>query len=503
MGTTAQKLQAILDSKADIASAIEEKGGTVPTKLSDYGDAIRALPSGPEELADVEFIDYDGSTLYTYTFQEANELTELPALPTRTGFTNEGWNYTLQEIKTAAAAGKRVLVGCTYITEDGVTRIYVTIPANDLTMHINFAQTTSKSVLFDWGDGTTDLPNSTTQMVRSHTYSAPGDYVISFTNQKSTPTLMFNWNIGGSGSVANNQKITDVAIGDIAQIGGSVFSECDNITAFSIPKDITINTYCCDGMTHLQAFVIPRSVTAIPNNMFRYCDRITKVSVPATTTAIGEYVFQECAFLDNVRLVNVSTLGQYDFQYCVHLKSIQMKGVSMIPTYCFNGCGLLDSIDATITGVESHALDGCCSLTSFGTNTLTHIGGGTSNFAECVNLVEIGTLAIPAETSNSNKPTIGQNCFKDCKSLHSIVVAPDDSVERLVISNNAFYQTGIFIFDFTACTQVPELMNTNAFSNTPSDKKIIVPDSLYSTWIAASNWSNSSIVSCIVKESEA
>ena len=46
MGTTAQKLQAILDSKADIKSAIESKDvevGNAP--LDEYGDKIRSINS--------------------------------------------------------------------------------------------------------------------------------------------------------------------------------------------------------------------------------------------------------------------------------------------------------------------------------------------------------------------------------------------------------------------------------------------------------------------------
>lgn len=46
MGTTAQKLQAIIDAKNSISAAIEAKGGTVPHELSGYGPAIEALPSG-------------------------------------------------------------------------------------------------------------------------------------------------------------------------------------------------------------------------------------------------------------------------------------------------------------------------------------------------------------------------------------------------------------------------------------------------------------------------
>ena len=538
-GTIADKLQGILDSKADIALAIEEKGGTVPEKLADYGDAIRALPSGDREPADVEFIDYDGTVLYSCSFSALANMSALPELPTREGFVNQGWTYTLQELKAAATSGdtemsgvesylemndnntlgdvmqelglsdddtiqaiaeaapavsggKKMTVGCTYITSDDVTRIYVTIPADSLTMTISFAQTESQSVVFDWGDGTTDTPSARDQRDRTHTYSSAGNYVISFTNRKSYATLIFGRNIGGSGAVANNRKITNVALGKISAIGSSVFSGCDNLTALSVPDGTTINSYCCDGMTHLEAFVVPRSASAIPNYMCRYCSRLAKVSIPATTTSVGEYAFQECPSLRYMRLVNVSSVGRTAFQYCTGLKGVEMKDVSVIVQECFQGCGSLTKIDATITGVESNAFNGCCSLASIGTNAITHMAGAANNFAECVNLSAIGILEIPAEESNNNRPTIGTYCFKNCKSLYYLKVVPDDSTSSLYINNNAFYQTSIVTFDFTACTKVPELASANAFSNTPSDKKIIVPASLYSSWIADQKWSSMS-----------
>lgn len=98
-GTIADKIQGILDAKTDIAAAIEDRGGTVPSKLSEYGNAIRELPAKYKEPADIEFIDYDGTILYEYTFAEIQELTELPALPTHENLVNEGWNYTLDELK--------------------------------------------------------------------------------------------------------------------------------------------------------------------------------------------------------------------------------------------------------------------------------------------------------------------------------------------------------------------------------------------------------------------
>ena len=60
------------------------------------------------------------------------------------------------------------------------------------------------------------------------------------------------------------------------------------------------------------------------------------------------------------------------------------------------------------------------------------------------------------------------------------------------------------ILDFRRANAVPTLSGTSTFTNTPSNKEIIVPDSLYDTWIAATNWSSTenNIVNCIVKASQ-
>lgn len=59
-------------------------------------------------------------------------------------------------------------------------------------------------------------------------------------------------------------------------------------------------------------------------------------------------------------------------------------------------------------------------------------------------------------------------------------------------------------FDFRRSTSVPTLSNVSAFNYTPTVKEIIVPDDLYNTWIAATNWNSSTnqIKESIVKASE-
>ena len=60
--------------------------------------------------------------------------------------------------------------------------------------------------------------------------------------------------------------------------------------------------------------------------------------------------------------------------------------------------------------------------------------------------------------------------------------------------------TSLELVDMTGSTDVPQLENVNNFSKTNDTYKIVVPDSLYDTWIAATNWA--SIASHIMKQSD-
>lgn len=57
--------------------------------------------------------------------------------------------------------------------------------------------------------------------------------------------------------------------------------------------------------------------------------------------------------------------------------------------------------------------------------------------------------------------------------------------------------------DFREATSVPTLSNVNCFANTNETFRILVPDSLYSQWIAASVWSEQGIVEHIMGATEA
>ena len=81
--------------------------------------------------------------------------------------------------------------------------------------------------------------------------------------------------------------------------------------------------------------------------------------------------------------------------------------------------------------------------------------------------------------------SIGTNAFNNCCSLASITIPTGVTS----IGSNAFQSCyGMRYYDFSACTAIPALSNTNAFNGIPPDCQMLIPSSLYNNWKAATNW---------------
>ena len=172
-------------SLSSVADAIRGKGGTSDTLEFPDGfvTAISAIQAGggaapSAKWNDLTFIDYDGSVLYSYSLEEAQALTELPALPSHDGLVCQGWNWTLEAIKSL---NRPVAVGAMYITDDGATRLHIRIATvGRMTVPLYIGQTVSNGVSIDWGDGSAaETLAGTGNVNTSHTYAEPGDYFIS------------------------------------------------------------------------------------------------------------------------------------------------------------------------------------------------------------------------------------------------------------------------------------------------------------------------------------
>ena len=165
-----------------------------------------------------------------------------------------------------------------------------------------------------------------------------------------------------------------------------------------------------------------------------------------------------------------------------------------IGTYAFKGCTNLTTVDipSWITSIGNQAFYDNTSLTDIDIpSTVTNIGSFA--FRNCVSLEEI---ELP-----SSLTTFGRGAMHTCSALTSIAIPAGVGA----IGLQTFYGcSSCVLFDFRAKQSVPTLANVNAFTGTPVDKKIVVPDALFSSWTSASNWSSSTnyIASSIINATD-
>lgn len=196
----AADLTRILGAKADLKTSIEGKGVTVPaaTKIDGYASLVDQIQTGggaPAPENDVNFYDYDGFRVASFTIAEAKALTQaqynaiLP--PAHEGLTFQEWNWSLADIQNHAR--KYIDIGANYVTNDSKFHIKIDLPDDGITYKIVLNQTVTRSTIIDWGDGSeaTVVITNVDQgnAVISHTYAQKGKYDIKIYKTNGTGTF--------------------------------------------------------------------------------------------------------------------------------------------------------------------------------------------------------------------------------------------------------------------------------------------------------------------------
>ena len=145
--------------------------------------------------------------------------------------------------------------------------------------------------------------------------------------------------------------------------------------------------------------------------------------------------------------------------------------------------------------------DGC--TLSFGANSSSYcvMGANGANSKVYCNMLQDVSIGKNATSINSyafnpcyslasitipdGVTSIGGYAFQNCYSLASISI-PDGVTSIGAYAFNSC--NGMRYYDFSACTAVPALSNTNAFGNIPSDCQMLIPAALYDEWSTATNW---------------
>ena len=303
------KTDNLTDFLTDIADAIRDKKGTTGAiNPQDFSSEIASIESGgggssavtSASVSDVNFYDYDGTILFSYTKEQFLALSTMPELPTREGLICQGWNWTLNDAKEYVTDYGMLNIGTMYVTDDGDTRLYIRIATEGrMTVPLYWSQTVSSGVGIDWGDGSAiQSVSGTGNKNTKHTYANPGDYVIRLkvvnnctlglgSNSSSYCVMGEN---GSAGKVYCNM-LQKVEIGArVTSIGSRAFSCCHSLSSVSIPQ----------------------GVTSIGDDVFNYCYSLSSVSIPSSVTSIGDSAFSYCsgmAIYDFTKHTSVPTLS--------------------------------------------------------------------------------------------------------------------------------------------------------------------------------------------------
>ena len=406
---------------------------TAPTGKA-YSPVVVNVSGGVSaDRKDVNFYDYDGSIVASYTTAEFANIDALPSNPSHTGLTAQGWNmpsgWTLANAKTYVATNKKADWGQMYTTASGKTEIDVEFSdPNRLSPNMCFA--VNGTVTVDWGDGSaadtvTGTSLATKQSTGNHTYPAVGKYTIKIMATTGSwgfyVTSTYTFLYKNENSATNENRVYANCVQNI-RIGAG----CKSIGNSGV--------YYCSS---LKSISIPNSLTSIGSNAFYYCYALSFITIPNSVTSISGSTFYYCVSLKSVLTPNsVTSIGTSVFYYCYSLTSISIpSGVTSIGTNTNRYCNALTSVSIpnSVTSIGSNAFNSCASLTS---------------------------ITIPSSVTS-----IGTKAFQNCNGLGSI--------------------------HFKGSTP-PTVDAADAFASLPTDCKIYVPTGKLSTYTGTSNYPSSS-----------
>ncbi|MEG1609117.1 MAG: leucine-rich repeat protein, partial [Clostridia bacterium] len=152
----------------------------------------------------------------------------------------------------------------------------------------------------------------------------------------------------GDQAFMNCKTLTSVTLQNGASaplVGDNVFKDCSALTSFNFGENSKLKT--------------------LPKNMFANCSALASITLPSSTTVIGEGVFDGCSKLASIDLTKITAIGASAFKGCSAFTSISIpNAVTTISFGLFSECSSLTSVSipSTVTIINAQAFNGCAKL---------------------------------------------------------------------------------------------------------------------------------------------
>lgn len=432
---------------------------------------------GAPEPDDVNFFDYDGTLVKSYSAAAFANLSAMPANPTHTGLTAQGWNWSLANAKAYVTAYGFLDIAQMYVPTDGKTHIFLNFaddtPAPHMRQYLRWDQSVSNGVTINWGDGSAaESYSGTGAASHLHAYAQPGSYevtlevtdgTLSFPGQAGTSASSYSiYGDHGDNNYYNRPHIVGIWLGShIETVGDYAFWNCYALREIIIPRGVTTlgsnMLYYCHP---LKFVAIPDTVTDLVGQTFQFCCDMEYVSLPRSLTILPTYTYLDCYSLKRVAIPDtVTEIGNYPFGRCYNLREVILpNSLTTIGNEVFNGCYTLQSVTwpTGLTTIPDKTFYCCTSLRNF---------------------------TIPYGVTS-----LGSNVFYQCYSMTYY-----DVPETVTTMGRTFYYCySIGAIHFHSTTP-PTITEANAFAKLPSTGFIYVPysadHSVLAAYQSATNWS--------------
>ena len=208
----------------------------------------------------------------------------------------------------------------------------------------------------------------------------------------------------------------------VTELGQKAFQGANKLTSMNVPSNVKIiGGEAFRNMTGLTkvTFEKPSQVTELKADVFRACDKLKEVMLPASITNLASS-FYECKALEKITIPDGSklkTIGASAFATNKKLKNFTFEGSCELETIKSNAFANAESLETfkfpkSVKKIELNAFNGCVKMTSVTFDPeaeITEIGEGA--FADC----GLQGISIP-----KNVKKIAKEAFRRCKALTQI-----------------------------------------------------------------------------------
>lgn len=206
-----------------------------------------------------------------------------------------------------------------------------------------------------------------------------------------------------------NSKLKTVTITSGDSLDEKSFYYCTSLISVTFDGVKTIGVSAFENCTSLVNIEIPDSVEKIDKRAFYGCLALTGVTIPDSVTSIGDYAFSYCSSVANITVPDsVHSIGKGAFEGCSKLAAITLPFVGAEQKcYALNKTHFGYIFGANTEKENSNFVPSSLkSVTVYGDNIYNNA------FSSC--------SSIKAVTILEGVTSIGNDAFKDCKSLTEI-----------------------------------------------------------------------------------